>query len=41
MNIGLIREIKQDEYRVGLTPSSSREYIRSGHRVFVESGAGQ
>ena len=40
MNIGLIKEIKQDEYRVGLTPSSSGEYIRNGHNVLVEQGAG-
>lgn len=40
MNIGLIKEIKQEEYRVGLTPLSAREYITHGHTVFVESGAG-
>lgn len=41
MNIGLIKEIKQDEYRVGLTPASSREYIRNGHSVLVERNAGE
>ncbi|MBT3271979.1 MAG: alanine dehydrogenase [Spirochaetales bacterium] len=41
MVIGVAREIKQDEYRVGLTPASSKEYLRNGHTVFVESGAGE
>ncbi|OHD66723.1 MAG: alanine dehydrogenase [Spirochaetes bacterium GWF1_41_5] len=40
MKIGLIREIKKDEFRVGLTPASSREYIDKGHTVFVEKSAG-
>jgi len=40
VKIGLIKEIKQDEYRVGLTPASAREYIDRGHAVYVESGAG-
>lgn len=40
MNIGLIKEIKKEEYRVGLTPLSSKEYIARGHSVWVEAGAG-
>jgi alanine dehydrogenase len=40
MVIGLAKEIKPDEYRVGLTPTSSREYIQNGHEVIVEAGAG-
>jgi alanine dehydrogenase len=40
MIIGLVKEIKQEEYRVGLTPLSAKEYITRGHKVFVESGAG-
>ena len=40
MKIGLIKEIKKEEYRVGLTPNSAREYIDHGHDVFVEKGAG-
>ena len=40
MNIGLIKEIKQEEYRVGLTPLSAKEYICHNHTVCVESGAG-
>jgi alanine dehydrogenase len=41
MVVGCAREIKQDEYRVGMTPSSAREYIRAGHRVLMERSAGE
>ena len=41
MIIGLAREIKKEEYRVGLTPGSALEYIRNGHTVLVERGAGE
>lgn len=40
MLIGVPREIKNREYRVGLTPSSVRELVNRGHSVIVESGAG-
>lgn len=40
MIIGLIKEIKQKEFRVGMTPSTAAEYIRRGHTVIVETGAG-
>ena len=40
MHIGVPREIKNHEYRVGLTPSSVREMVEHGHQVTVESGAG-
>ena len=40
MKIGLPREIKKEEYRVGLTPSSAGEYISRKHQVLVEVGAG-
>jgi alanine dehydrogenase len=40
MKIGLPAEIKKEEYRVGLTPSSAGEYVNCGHSVMVESGAG-
>ena len=40
MRIGVPKEIKLDEYRVGLTPASVREYVSRGHRVMVERGAG-
>ncbi len=41
MDIGVPREIKNHEYRVGLTPSSVREMVAHGHRVTVEAGAGR
>ena len=41
MLIGVPKEIKANEYRVGLTPSSVREAIAHGHRVLVERGAGE
>jgi alanine dehydrogenase len=40
MRIGVPREIKPDEYRVGLTPTAVREYVAHGHEVVVEQGAG-
>jgi alanine dehydrogenase len=40
MRIGVPKEIKSQEYRVGLTPGAVREYTASGHEVFVETGAG-
>ena len=41
MIIGTPREIKNHEYRVGLTPESARELAAHGHRVLVETGAGE
>jgi alanine dehydrogenase len=40
MRVGVPREIKTHEYRVGLTPGAVREYVAAGHSVIVESGAG-
>lgn len=40
MRVGVPREIKPDEYRVGLTPTAVREYVSHGHEVIVEAGAG-
>ncbi|WP_334161169.1 alanine dehydrogenase [Phenylobacterium sp.] len=40
MRVGVPREIKPDEYRVGLTPTAVREYVSHGHEVVVEQGAG-
>ena len=41
MRIGVPKEIKVHEYRVGLTPASARELIHHGHQVVVEAGAGE
>ena len=40
MLVGVPKEIKDSEYRVGLVPSAVRELIGNGHRVLVERGAG-
>lgn len=41
MRIGTPKELKNREYRVGLTPQGAQELVRSGHSVFVETGAGE
>ncbi len=40
MLIGVPKEIKNHEYRVGLIPSSVVELVARGHRVLVENNAG-
>ncbi len=40
MLIGVPKEIKVQEHRVGLTPTSAREAVHHGHQVIVEQGAG-
>src|SRR6266478_3573766 len=40
MLVGVPKEIKDSEYRVGLVPSAVRELTRSGHDVLVETNAG-
>ena len=40
MKIGVPREIKKHEYRVGLTPSAVSKYVAEGHELFVETNAG-
>jgi alanine dehydrogenase len=41
MRVGVPKEIKNHEYRVGLTPASVKELVSAGHELFVETGAGQ
>lgn len=41
MRIGVPTEIRQDEYRVALTPAGTRELTRRGHKVIVQAGAGE
>jgi alanine dehydrogenase len=41
MRIGVLKEIKADEYRVSLTPAGARELVSAGHQVLVQSGAGE
>ena len=39
MRVGVPKEIKNREYRVGLTPASVREFVSNGHSVLVETRA--
>lgn len=41
MVIGVPKEIKPDEYRVAILPAGVAELVRAGHRVVIESGAGE
>ena len=40
MKIGCVKEIKNNEFRVGLTPDNVRAYVHRGHIVYIEAGAG-
>ena len=40
MRIGVPKEIKNHEYRVGLVPAGARELVAAGHEVLIQSGAG-
>ncbi|MDR1651667.1 MAG: alanine dehydrogenase [Synergistaceae bacterium] len=40
MIVGCPKEIKNREYRVGITPASAASYVRNGHEVLIENGAG-
>ena len=41
VKVGIPKEVKNHEYRVGMIPGSAREYTRRGHEVFVQAGAGE
>jgi len=41
MIIGTPKEIKDNEYRVGITPGGVRQLVKAGHRVLVETSAGE
>ncbi len=40
MKIGCPKEIKPQEFRVGMTPNAAREAVLAGHAVMIETGAG-
>jgi alanine dehydrogenase len=40
MKVGIPREVKNNEYRVAITPAGVHELVRGGHDVYVERGAG-
>ena len=41
MKIGVPKEIKDNEFRVGLTPAATRELVSRGHGVFIQQNAGE
>ena len=41
MKIGSVKEIKNNEFRVGLTPDNVHAYVAAGHQVLIEKGAGE
>lgn len=41
MIVGTVRELKNEEFRVGLTPEGVRDLVRQRHEVLVEKGAGE
>jgi len=40
MKVGCVKEIKKQEYRVGMTPGNAKSYVNAGHEVYVERDAG-
>jgi alanine dehydrogenase len=40
MKIGCVKEIKNNEFSVGLTPDNVKAYAAAGHHVYIEKGAG-
>jgi alanine dehydrogenase len=40
MKVGVPREVKNNEFRVAITPAGVHELVRSGHEVLIEAGAG-
>ena len=40
MRVGIPKEIKNNEFRVGMTPSGVNSFVREGHTVYVQKTAG-
>ena len=40
MKVGCVKEIKNNEFRVGMTPDNVTSYVNAGHEVFIEKSAG-
>ena len=40
MKVGCVKEIKNNEFRVGMTPDNVKSYSNAGHDVYIEKGAG-
>ena len=41
MRVGVPTEIREDEYRVALTPAGTKELTTRGHEVLIQHGAGE
>jgi alanine dehydrogenase len=41
MKVGVPTEIKDDEYRVALTPAGAREFAEHDHEILIQRGAGE
>ena len=41
MKVGCVKEIKNNEFRVGMTPDNAKSYVNAGHDVYIEKGAGE
>ena len=41
MRVGIPKEIKNNEYRVAITPSGVAELVHRGHEVLIQKGAGE
>ena len=41
MKVGCVKEIKNNEFRVGMTPDNVKSYVNAGHDVYIEIGAGE
>ena len=41
MKVGCVKEIKNNEFRVGITPDNVKSYTNAGHVVYIEKGAGE
>ena len=41
MKVGCVKEIKNNEFRVGMTPDNVKSYTNAGHAVYIEKGAGE
>jgi len=41
MIIGVPKEIKNNENRVGMTPGGAKSYVKKGHKVLIETHAGE
>ena len=40
MRVGCVKEIKNNEFRVGMTPDNVKAYVNAGHEVYVEKDLG-